>query len=361
MLAPATARAQNPNQMEKHYNVFISSTFRDLREERQAAIEAVLELGHFPTAMEVFPASDSAPWELIERVISETDYFVLIVGGRYGSTDSDGVSYTEKEYDLAARNGIPVLAFLHGVPDAIPASKVDMDPSSRMKLEEFRKKVQRHLCKEWKTADELKAQIVVGLIHSIRLTPRVGWIRADQVDSAETLRKLSDLFEENRQLKENLDTFKAAFATRNEFDDLAHGDDQFQIHYLIPNNTEQVLLMTWDRIFQLIGPKMMTEISSTSAFFLLQEQIKEQDLLSNPDHADLVEDKSRYSIELSETDFEQIMTQLMALDLVEPITIHNKSETIGRIFSRREKGFKLTRQGSRKLALLGALRTQSSS
>ena len=64
------------------FQIFLSSTFRDLREERQAALEAILELGHFPAGMEAFPAADATPWELIKTVINESDYYVLIVGGK---------------------------------------------------------------------------------------------------------------------------------------------------------------------------------------------------------------------------------------------------------------------------------------
>jgi len=51
--------------------------------------------------MEAFLAADATPWELIETVINESDYYVLIVGGKYGSTGPEGISYTEMEYNLA--------------------------------------------------------------------------------------------------------------------------------------------------------------------------------------------------------------------------------------------------------------------
>ena len=46
--------------MEKRYQVFISSTFRDLVQERQEVLKAVLEIDHMPAGMELFPASDDA-------------------------------------------------------------------------------------------------------------------------------------------------------------------------------------------------------------------------------------------------------------------------------------------------------------
>jgi hypothetical protein len=41
--------------MQKKYQVFISSTFRDLADERQDAMRAVLDLGDIPSGMEYFP------------------------------------------------------------------------------------------------------------------------------------------------------------------------------------------------------------------------------------------------------------------------------------------------------------------
>lgn len=87
--------------MEKRYQVFISSTFTDLKDERQAVLKSILELNHMPAGMELFPATDDTAWQLIEDIIESSDYYVLIVGGRYGSLDEKGIGFTEKEYDYA--------------------------------------------------------------------------------------------------------------------------------------------------------------------------------------------------------------------------------------------------------------------
>jgi hypothetical protein len=44
--------------MEKRYQVFVSSTFSDLQEERQEIIQALLELKCIPAGMELFPAAN---------------------------------------------------------------------------------------------------------------------------------------------------------------------------------------------------------------------------------------------------------------------------------------------------------------
>jgi hypothetical protein len=44
--------------MEKRYQVFVSSTYQDLQDERQEIMQALLELDWFPAGMELFPAAN---------------------------------------------------------------------------------------------------------------------------------------------------------------------------------------------------------------------------------------------------------------------------------------------------------------
>ncbi|NQX66659.1 DUF4062 domain-containing protein [Paenibacillus alba] len=99
--------------MRKKLQVFISSTFTDLIEERQVAVKAVLNSGHIPAGMELFTAGDESQKQIIKRWIDESDAYVLILGGRYGSIDKDtGISYTHWEYDYAGEVGKPRFAIV---------------------------------------------------------------------------------------------------------------------------------------------------------------------------------------------------------------------------------------------------------
>jgi len=155
--------------MDKRYQVFVSSTFVDLQEERQAVMQALLELDCIPSGMELFPASDETAWELIKRVIEGCDYYVVIVGGRYGSRDAEGVSYTEREYDHAVKQGIPVLGFVHADPAEIKAGKTELDADGQAKLAAFRERVQGKHCKKWRTADDLGSVVSRGLVQTMKL------------------------------------------------------------------------------------------------------------------------------------------------------------------------------------------------
>src|SRR5437867_7357757 len=106
--------------MDKRYQGFVSSTYADLKDEQSRVIQTVIELDCIPAGMELFPAADEEQFEFIKRVIDDCDYYLLIIGGRYGSTTADGVSYTEQEYDYAIERGLKVIALIHGSPDEIP-------------------------------------------------------------------------------------------------------------------------------------------------------------------------------------------------------------------------------------------------
>ncbi|WP_289301301.1 DUF4062 domain-containing protein [Sporofaciens musculi] len=95
----------------KRYQIFVSSTFVDLKKERAAVLESILHLKCFPAGMELFPSASESQFNYIKRIIDDSDYYILLIGGRYGD-DSMGLSYTEQEFDYAAGKGIPILAFL---------------------------------------------------------------------------------------------------------------------------------------------------------------------------------------------------------------------------------------------------------
>jgi hypothetical protein len=156
-------------------------------------MRAALELGHFPAGMEQFAAGDSAAWELIQRVIDESDFYMLIIGGRYGSTDVTGLSFTEREYDYASSIGKPVIPLLHKNPNQLPRQRTETNDASWLRLTEFVSKVQaRHTCSFWENPSDLRACAMTGLLAAVQRAKSGGWTKVEeysprgsgQVDSA---------------------------------------------------------------------------------------------------------------------------------------------------------------------------------
>ena len=78
------------------YQIFISSTYEDLRDEREQVVKAILEMGNIPVGMEMFSAADDSQWNIIKRYIEQSDYYLVVVANRYGSTDDKGKLHRER-------------------------------------------------------------------------------------------------------------------------------------------------------------------------------------------------------------------------------------------------------------------------
>ena len=124
--------------VEKRFQVFVSSTFKDLEAERQEVMHALLELDCMPAGMELFPAANESQWNLIKKVIDDCDYYILILAGRYGSIAPEGLSYTEMEYRYALSINKPTIGFIHRDPGKIISDKTEATEEGKAKLAEFR-------------------------------------------------------------------------------------------------------------------------------------------------------------------------------------------------------------------------------
>lgn len=128
----------------RKFSIFISSTYEDLKSERQALVGVALENNFIPVGMEQFHAAPTSQWNVITKMIDECDFYLLVIGARYGSIDEEtGVSYTEKEYNYAKTKGIPALVLIKES-SAIVESEKDTgdDKYEKMrKLDAFRTKV----------------------------------------------------------------------------------------------------------------------------------------------------------------------------------------------------------------------------
>ncbi|MEV4641807.1 DUF4062 domain-containing protein [Actinoplanes sp. NPDC049548] len=96
--------------------IYVSSTFRDLQDEREGVYRALRELGHDVTAMEDYVAADERPVDKCLRDVADSDVYVGLFAWRYGYVPGDddpaGLSITEREYLQAGVSAIPRLIFL---------------------------------------------------------------------------------------------------------------------------------------------------------------------------------------------------------------------------------------------------------
>lgn len=192
--------------MEKRYQVFVSSTYTDLKEERMEVITALLDMDCIPVGMEYFPASNDTAWEYIQPLIDSSDYYIVIIGGRYGSLAEGDVSFTRKEYEYAVSQGVPTLAFVHEDPGKLPGDRIELDPQRRALLDEFKALCGQRLLRPWATKEGLAGAVSRSLNREMRRRPRIGWVRGDLVsaDAADEVVKLTKKFREEEEARKSL-------------------------------------------------------------------------------------------------------------------------------------------------------------
>ena len=328
----------------KLYQVFVSSTYKDLKEERKEVIQALLELDCIPVGMELFPATDNDQWTLIKELIEESDYYILIVGGRYGSLNADGISYTQMEYEYANKIGVPTISFLHKDPDNLPVSKTDKDSEKLELLEKFKKEISTKLIKPWKTPEELGSVVSRSLVKLIKTKPRTGWVKADQISSTEANLEILNLREKVQKLEEELKEY-----SNLDQEGLSKGEDevQFTFHYKLDGKFEQErITLVWNDLF------------SKTCSILLDESTENEyknHVDSYIDHILTMDDerdkklKNRVSVGIIYDDFYSILIQFKALGLIEK---SYKKRSI----KDKNSYWKLTKKGDNLLTNLRAIR-----
>jgi hypothetical protein len=259
-------------------------------------------------------------------VIDDCDYYVVVIGGRYGSTGPDGTSFTEMEYRYALSKGKPVIAFLHKDPSQLQAKHTEQTEEGRRKLEEFRQLAQKKMCKFWTTASDLGSVVSRSLIMLQKNHPGVGWVRADQLPSTEATAEILRLREQVDQL--NAQVSKSETEAPKGIEHLAKGDDEIEIECTFvtrKKNTAGIFeryewtwepKTTWNNIFAELSPSMLDEATpyqlrerlNTFAEELLNDQVtKEKDYQGHSDLSD---------VNVAESDFETVLIQLNALGLI---------------------------------------------
>ena len=181
--------------MERKYEIFLSSTFEDLKEERQKLIGKILDIRHIPSGMEFFP---TGPKDIvhIESRIRKSDIFVMLVGWRYGSKTKKGKTYTRYEYDYAKKIDKPILVFILEEEERNKYRKNLQEGEERKHDEDFKKFINyilnqdergtKRLVKFFSLTKENNSLINLfenSLLHTIEsLGDKEGWIRSHQLD-----------------------------------------------------------------------------------------------------------------------------------------------------------------------------------
>lgn len=192
--------------LDRRLQVFVSSTYSDLREERQAAVEAILSAGHIPAGMELFAAGDQSQLTVIKEWIDDSDVYLLILGGRFGSIEpTSGKSYIQLEYEHAVTAGKPIFSCV--IESKALEARVKEKGTEAIELSDprglktFQGQVLSRMVRFWADAKDIKLAIHESLGTFMRRPELVGWVRGDRaVNAAPLADEIARLTRENSEL-----------------------------------------------------------------------------------------------------------------------------------------------------------------
>src|SRR5687767_10547303 len=153
---------------------YLSSTYEDLKECREAVCKVLRQMHHQVEGMESYTADGRPPLEKCLEDVARCDVYLGIFARRYGYVleegDLKGKSITELEYREAIRLGKKVLIFILSSEAGWREENEDEGHirSLRLLREELRKK---HMVSFFNDCNHLAAQVTVAVSAIDRVEP----------------------------------------------------------------------------------------------------------------------------------------------------------------------------------------------
>ena len=303
----------------KRYQVFISATFPDMQGARQALILPMLEHGLIPTGLDSAAADGNTLLPVIQKLIETSDYFILIVGGRYGTLSPMGLSEIHREYIFAATKRKPIIAFIHENPSALPEAQREPTRDGQVRRDDFVRLLEEKVtCYRWSTEAGLNELAGKVIPHLMREHHAVGWVRADQAGEgggaqAEALKARIELLEKERE--------EALSQARPPLKTLARAGDQVALDYscnVYEGGDCKLAMVTtkisWDQAFSCVAPLMLNPAAEP----VLQKAL--EDFIGRKALGDVQNDFPRAhavrNVVLAAHAFNQVKIHLRALGLI---------------------------------------------
>lgn len=157
--------------MDKKYQIFISSTYMDLKEIRLIAFTTILEMGHIPVGLDIFKTPDEYTTEkYVSKYIDASQLIVVIIGNRYGSIAESGKSYVEEESIYALSKNKKVLFFVNS-----QYRKVDNPNYQRF----VRNILNNNLVILWNNEIDFRVKLVSNVSQTLtNFPPNTYWIKS---------------------------------------------------------------------------------------------------------------------------------------------------------------------------------------
>jgi hypothetical protein len=229
------------------------------------------------------------------------------------------------------------LAFTHGDPDQIPAGKIELDNEARSRLDSFRIRILERTCKSWTNKENLKAAVLLSLVHIIRTKPASGWVRNEGLENHELLRRLAALQERYDKQEEELNLLRDAM--RDKLDAAKYQDLDSKIE--IPTGKDYTIEVQLEDIFFAIADQMLTPCREYKIGQAINAGLNIDSGDSSRDNGD----HTKVTVVMDRSTLASILRQLLALGLVEPEMVLHTSGDKNRTQTNANRCWKLTNSG----------------
>ena len=182
--------------IDKRHHAFISTTEADMHAERVVLSQTLVSQGFFSWGLEQRAPLTTA---FARRQIDDCDYFILMLGSRYGELSASGVSYMHLEYIYAVTKQKPILVLMYEAPETRAPEYQDQNSEGKLKFLDFRRQLQRErdMVMTFRDLRDLEVAIRHTMPQFLTRYPTQGWVRPNQ-------QQVQHLLDENEQLRQKL-------------------------------------------------------------------------------------------------------------------------------------------------------------
>lgn len=270
--------------VEKRYQVFISTTYPDMQTARQAMMLPLMDADMVPMSMDLHLEDSHSLMPVAQRMIDDCDYFVVLLGGRYGALSPLGLSFSHREYIFAATKRKPVLALIHDQPHTLPEGAREPTREGQVRRDDFARLLENKVPSyRWREESELAGLVSKVMPEMMRQYPAQGWVRGGggpaggSSDDARALRARIAVLEKERE--------ELLGGSRSVARNLARGSDRVTLDYScnVYEGGDCKLAMTrreldWDRVFACVAPLMLNPVAEPVMQKALEDYIARQAL-----------------------------------------------------------------------------------
>lgn len=194
--------------MSDRIRVFISSTFSDLAEYREAVIGILTRYDFQTVLLEDFGAIDNPPLEATYRAIQSCELVIILIAYRFGYVPPDtDKSLTEVDYDAARLLGKLTFCFLLDERQPWPPNQVD---ANLTKVKAFRDRISKEgPVAYFTTPEDLAAKVAIAISQYSRQVEGIS-VAPSSAEKPEAPATIADVLSELRNMRAEFSVLQQA-------------------------------------------------------------------------------------------------------------------------------------------------------